>query len=87
VPLYRSLGELFAKDKPDGVVLATPNHMHVEQGLECIAAGRAVPRGKAVGHTLDEGLRLVQAAERANTSCWWDTTVRTARSCTKRSRP
>ena len=39
VPLYRSLGELFAKDKPDGVVLATPNHMHVEQGLECIAAG------------------------------------------------
>ena len=27
VPLYQSLGELFAKDKPDGVVLATPNHM------------------------------------------------------------
>jgi len=66
VPLYRSLGELFAKDKPDGVVLATPNHMHVEQGLECIAAGVPCLVEKPVGHTLDEGLRLVRAAEKAN---------------------
>ena len=66
VPLYGSLGELFAKDKPDGVVLATPNHMHVEQGLECIAAGVPCLVEKPVGHTLQEGLRLVQAAEAAN---------------------
>lgn len=66
VPLYRSLGDLFAKDKPDGAVLATPNHMHVEQGLECIAAGVPCLVEKPVGHTLDEGLRLVQAAEKAN---------------------
>ena len=39
VPLYRSLAECFAKDKPEGIVLATPNQMHVEQGLECIKAG------------------------------------------------
>ena len=66
MPLYRSLAELFAKDKPDGVVLATPNHMHVEQGLECIAAGVPCLVEKPVGHTLEEGLRLVQAAEKAN---------------------
>ena len=66
VPLYRSLGELFAKDKPDGVVLATPNHMHVEQGLECIAAGVPCLVEKPVGHTLAEGRRLVEAAEKAN---------------------
>jgi predicted dehydrogenase len=35
VPLYRSLGELFEKDPPDGVVLATPNRFHVEHALAC----------------------------------------------------
>ena len=29
VPLYPSLAELFSKDKPDGIILATPNQMHV----------------------------------------------------------
>jgi predicted dehydrogenase len=39
IPLFRSLGELFEKNRPDGVILATPNSLHVEQALECIAAG------------------------------------------------
>jgi predicted dehydrogenase len=34
VPLYSSLSQCLAEDRPDGVVLATPNQMHVEQGLE-----------------------------------------------------
>jgi len=66
VRLYPSLEELFAKDKPDGVVLATPNQMHVEQGLQCIAAGVPVLVEKPIAHTLEEGKRLVEAAERAN---------------------
>jgi len=65
VPLCRSLAELIAKDKPDGIVLATPNHLHVEQGLECIAAGVPCLVEKPVGHTLEAGLRLVEAAEKA----------------------
>ena len=28
VPLYSSLAELFVRDKPDGVILATPNQLH-----------------------------------------------------------
>jgi predicted dehydrogenase len=66
VPLYRSLAELFEKGRPDGVVLATPNHLHVEQGLECIAAGIPVLVEKPVAHTLADGLRLVEAAEKAD---------------------
>jgi predicted dehydrogenase len=65
VPIYKSLQECFTKDRPDGVVLATPNQMHVEQGLECIKAGVPVLVEKPVGHTLEEGLRLVEAAEKA----------------------
>ena len=65
-PLYASLQECFAKDKPDGVVLATPNQMHVEQGLQCIAAGVPCLVEKPIGHTFDEGRRLVEAAEKVN---------------------
>jgi predicted dehydrogenase len=65
-PVYRSLPEYLARHRPDGVVLATPNQMHVEQGLQCIAAGVPVLIEKPIAHTLEDGARLVQAAERAN---------------------
>ncbi|MFO1316156.1 MAG: Gfo/Idh/MocA family oxidoreductase [Burkholderiales bacterium] len=65
VPLYTSLFDLFAKDRPDGVVLATPNALHVEQGLQCITAGVPVLIEKPVAHTLADGIRLCEAAERA----------------------
>jgi len=66
VPLYQSLGALFAMDRPDGVILATPNALHVEQGLQCIAAGIPVLVEKPVGHTLEDGARLVETAEKSN---------------------
>ena len=66
VPLYASLAELFAKDKPDGVVLATPNHLHVPHALECIARGRADAAGKADrAHAWPRPRRLVRAADAA----------------------
>ena len=65
-PLYRSLQECFANDRPEGVILATPNQMHVEQGLACVEAGTPVLVEKPIAHTLREGERLVEAAERAN---------------------
>ncbi|HTQ00716.1 MAG TPA: Gfo/Idh/MocA family oxidoreductase [Casimicrobiaceae bacterium] len=65
VALYKSLAECFAKDRPEGAVIASPNAMHVEQGLECIAAGVPCLVEKPVGHTLEEGMRLVEAAEKS----------------------
>ena len=65
VPLYDSLATMLAKDKPDGVVVATPNQLHVEQALQCIDAGVAVLVEKPIAHTLAEGIRLCEAAERA----------------------
>jgi predicted dehydrogenase len=65
VPLYGSLAELFETDKPDGVILATPNQLHVDGGLECVAAGLPVIVEKPVGDTVDGATRLVEAAEAA----------------------
>ena len=66
VAIYPSLAELFAKDKPDGVILATPNQMHVAQGMECIAAGVPVLVEKPLGDTVEAAQSLVETAEKAN---------------------
>lgn len=65
VPAHRSLAELFANDKPDGVILATPNRMHVDGGLECVAANVPVIVEKPIGDTVEGATRLVAAGERA----------------------
>ena len=65
VPLRGSLAELFEKDRPDGVILATPNRVHVEGGLECVRAGVPVLVEKPIGDSLESATRLVEAAEAA----------------------
>ena len=63
VPLYTSLDALLAQDKPDGIILATPNHLHVPQALQCIAAGLPVLLEKPVAATLAEGEKLQKVVE------------------------
>jgi predicted dehydrogenase len=65
VPLYRSLSELFEQHRPDGVILATPTRLHVDGGLECVAAGVPVIVEKPIGDTVEGATRLVEAAEAA----------------------
>jgi predicted dehydrogenase len=64
VTRYAGLAECLAT-KPDGVVIATPNQLHLEHGLLCIAAGTPILVEKPIAHTLDAGLKLVAAAEEA----------------------
>ncbi len=66
VPCYRSLNEMFAADKPDGVILATPNQVHVDGGLECVAAGVPLIVEKPIGDTVEGASRLVEAGEAAS---------------------
>jgi predicted dehydrogenase len=65
VPLYASLTELFAAAPPDGVVLATPNVLHVPQALECVAAGVATLLEKPIAPTVVDARRLVSAVDAA----------------------
>jgi predicted dehydrogenase len=45
----------------DGVVLATPNAVHAEQGIAAARAGRHVFCEKPIANTLEDGRRLVEA--------------------------
>ncbi|MGA2794652.1 MAG: Gfo/Idh/MocA family oxidoreductase [Roseiarcus sp.] len=36
---FASFADLTAADRPDGVIIATPNPLHVQIGLEAVAAG------------------------------------------------
>lgn len=63
VRLYTSIDELLANDRPDGVVLATPNHLHVTQGLQCVAEKLPILLEKPIATTVAEGEQLVRSAE------------------------
>jgi predicted dehydrogenase len=65
VPLYASLAELLHDARPDGVVLATPNQLHVEHALQCIAADVPMLLEKPIAPTVAEAQTLVQAADAA----------------------
>ncbi len=65
VPLYPTLAEMFAAHRPDGVVLATPNQLHVDNALECIRAGVGALVEKPVAHAVEDGKRLCEIAEGA----------------------
>ncbi|MDG1282384.1 MAG: Gfo/Idh/MocA family oxidoreductase [Pseudorhodobacter sp.] len=66
VPWFQSLEELLKADKPDGVILATPNQVHVQNGLECVASGCAVLVEKPLATSANEAAILVEAAKAAN---------------------
>ena len=64
VPWYPALNDLLARDRPDGVVLATPNAWHVPQALQCVQAGLPTLLEKPIAPTVAEAETLVAAVER-----------------------
>jgi predicted dehydrogenase len=63
VPCHSSLTELLAQSRPDGVILATPNALHVSGALECLAAGVATLVEKPVADKLAAAHQLADAVE------------------------
>ena len=58
VPLYTDLTSLFASDRPDGVVLATPNQLHLAGALQCMEAGVPVLVEKPLADSLASAQKL-----------------------------
>jgi predicted dehydrogenase len=62
VPLFKSLDELLERSRPEGIILATPNRLHVPQALQCVSAGVPILLEKPIAPTVAEGEQLVKAA-------------------------
>ncbi len=66
VPWFATLPELLAADKPDGLIIATPNDHHVKAGLQAVSAGIPALIEKPIAESAARAEVLVDAAEAAD---------------------
>ena len=64
-PWFPSFAAMLDKVRPDGVIIATPNQLHVENGLDAVAIGIPALVEKPIADDLAGATRLVEAAEKA----------------------
>lgn len=64
-PWFATFEDMVARGHPDGIVVATPNQLHVAHGLACIASGIPALIEKPLADSAEAGEALVAAAEKA----------------------
>lgn len=63
---YADYRDLLAKEKPEIVIVGTPDHWHALPTIAAVGAGAHVYVEKPIGHTIGEGVAMVKAARAAN---------------------
>jgi predicted dehydrogenase len=63
---FRDYRELLAKEKPEIVIVATPDHWHALPTIAAVKAGAHVYVEKPTAHTIGESQAMVKAARAAN---------------------
>ena len=64
VPCFADHRHMLAHARPEAVIVANPNNLHVATALDCVEAGVPVLVEKPVGVNLDEVRALVEASRR-----------------------
>jgi predicted dehydrogenase len=62
VAWYASIPEALERDRPDGVIVATPSQLHLEHALACLDAGVPTLLEKPVATTVEDGIRVARAS-------------------------
>jgi predicted dehydrogenase len=61
---YANYLDMLDREKPDIVIVATPDHWHALQMIDSVKAGAHVFVEKPISHTVDEGRAMVRAARK-----------------------
>jgi predicted dehydrogenase len=67
--LYGDFRELLTAQKPDIVIVATPDHWHPLIAIAAMQAGAHVYVEKPIGHTINEGKAMVRVARQTGKVC------------------
>jgi predicted dehydrogenase len=62
--LYKDFREMLAKEKPEIVIVATPDHWHPLCCIAAIESGAHVYVEKPISHTIKEGRAMVNATRK-----------------------
>ena len=65
IPCYQTHQELLAATKPDAVIVATPNRLHVPIGIDCARAGIHVFVEKPIAESVEAANELNAEAKKA----------------------
>lgn len=71
--IYEDYRELISVEKPDLVIVASPDHWHALQAIEAIKSGAQVFMEKPISHTINEGIAIFKAAREHKTIVQVDT--------------
>lgn len=63
VPRYADYRDMLDRERPEGVIVAAPNQLHLSVGLACVERGVPALIEKPLADTLDAGAELVLAGE------------------------
>ncbi len=66
VPGYANYLDMLQEVRPDVVHVCTPHHLHASVAADCLERGVNVIVEKPLAHTLAEGKRLIEVAERSS---------------------
>lgn len=67
--LYKDFREMLATEKPEIVIVATPDHWHPLIAIAAMQSGAHVYVEKPIGHTVNEGKAMVAAARKYGRVC------------------
>ncbi|MFD2935624.1 Gfo/Idh/MocA family protein [Spirosoma flavum] len=67
--LYRDYREMLVAEKPEIVIVATPDHWHPLIAIAAMQAGAHVYVEKPISHTINEGKAMVRAARQTERIC------------------
>ena len=67
-PFFTDYQQMIYETAPDGVVISTPNHRHLEEVVFCASNGIAVLIEKPIADTIEHGKQIVDAIKQSGIS-------------------